>query len=176
RRSRYGPAAPVSVDNLRVPLLLLRGRWGRVALAVGAIAIAVAGIAAVDLVNRAVLEAFVAVIERATGPAALQVMGNDGALFPDGATTIVATIPGVKRAMPVLTTTAFTADDAGEQLTIYGLDVGDEATARLYQADGLAEHPLALLHADAILVTRRFAARRHLTVNDGIAIETPRGR
>ena len=83
------------------PILFLRGRSRRVALAVGALAIAVAGIAATDLVNRAVLRAFVAVIEHTAGPAALQVTAAEGVLFPARVTETVAAVPGVAIAMPV---------------------------------------------------------------------------
>jgi len=156
-------------------LRFLRGRSGRAALAAGALAIAVAGIAATDLVNRAVVRAFVAVIEHTAGPAALRVTAGDGALFPDRLAETVGHIPGVALVMPVLTTTAFTAEGAPEPLMIHGLDLADERTAHLYGASTALDRPLTVLHSDAIIVTRRFAARRHVRVGESVVVVTPGG-
>ena len=67
--------------SLRMPRRFLRGAKARFVLTVLALAIGVALVSAVDLANRAVERAFVAVIDAMAGRAALSVSaGGDGTL------------------------------------------------------------------------------------------------
>src|SRR5439155_16681457 len=75
--------------------------------------------------------------------------------------------------------TAFTADDTGELLTVFGVDVTHEAAVRVYEASdgrGLIEDPLLFLsQPDSIILTRAFAERRGVSVGSDVALVTPRG-
>ncbi len=107
---------------VRLPLRFMRGNVSRVVSSVEALACGVALVCAIDLVNRAVLRAFVEVFDRITGRAALQVSAGQGGLFPEDLSTTVESVPGVELAVPVVNATAFSADD-GELLTVHGVDL-----------------------------------------------------
>lgn len=167
--------------GLRMPLRFLRGGWMWFALTVVALASGVALVAASDLVNRAVLRAFVEVIDTMAGRAALQVSAGDRALFPESVAETVRAVPGVELAVPVLEATAFVADGRGDLLTIQGVDIAREEAVRVYEAHDAAgptiEDPLFFLaQPDSIVLTRAFATRRGLRMEDPITLETPTGR
>ena len=169
------------VVSFRLPIRFLRGNHGRLALTVLALALGVALVCAIDLVNRAVLRAFVEVVDTMAGRAALQITAGESGLFAEDVAATVAGVTGVELAVPVVSATAFTADDTGELLTIQGVDIGNEAAVRVYEArdaGGLEiEDPLVFLNQpDSIVLTRSFADRRHLRLDDQIALDTTNGR
>ena len=171
----------LSVPGLRMPLRFLRGGYMWLALTVVALASGVALVAATDLVNRAVLRAFMEIIDTMAGRAALQVSAGEGALFPEAIAEKIAAVPGVEVAVPAVEATAFVADGTGELITIQGVDIAREEAVRVYEAEdakGLAiDDPLFFLaQPDSIVLTRAFAARRGLQLEDPITLETPTGR
>src|ERR1043166_6974685 len=107
-------------DRFRMAWRFLRGSYTRLALTVIALALGVALVCAIDLVNRAVLRAFTEVIDTMAGRAALQVSAGEGGLFPEETAAKVAAVPGVELAVPVVSATAFTADESGGLLTAPG--------------------------------------------------------
>lgn len=167
--------------SFRMPLRFLRGSYTRLALTVIALALGVALVCAIDLVNRAVLRAFVEVIDTMAGRAALQVTAGEGGLFSEEVAATVAAVPGVELAVPVVNATAFTADDSSELLTVHGVDITNEKAVRVYDArdkGGLElDDPLIFLsQPDSVVLTRAFAGRRGLAVGDPIELMTPTGR
>jgi putative ABC transport system permease protein len=169
------------LPSFRIPLRFLRGNHARLALTVVALALGVALVCAIDLVNRAVLRAFVELIDTMAGRAALQITVGEGALFPEDVASLVATTPDVEIAVPVVVATAFAADGSGELLTVHGVDVANDTAVRVYDtrgADGLLlDDPLVFLsQPDSIVLTRAFASRRDLSVGDRIVLETGVGR
>jgi putative ABC transport system permease protein len=168
-------------DYFRMPLRFMRGSSTRLAFTVIALACAVGLVCAIDLVNRAVLRAFVEVIDTMAGRAALQVTTGQGGLFPEEVATTVAAVPGVDLAVPVVSATAFAADGTRELLTVQGVEITSEAAVRVYQgsdSSGLdIKDPLGFLNQpDSVVVTREFASQRGLSIGDPINIETPTGR
>jgi putative ABC transport system permease protein len=171
----------LTAPGLRMPLRFLRGGYMWLLLTIVALASGVALVAASDLVNRAVLRAFVEIIDTMAGRAALQVSAGEGALFPEEVAERVRAVPGVEIAVPVLEATAFVADESGELITIQGVDIAREEAVRVYEAQdakGLAiDDPLFFLaQPDSIVLTRAFATRRKLGLEDAITLETPTGR
>lgn len=165
--------------SVRLPLLFLRGQYGRLWLTILALAFGVALVCAIDLVNRAVFVAFAEVIDATAGRAALQVSAGDGGLFRETVAADLRGVPGVELAVPVVSAAAFTND--GEMLTVHGVDVTNDDAVRIYQATGsdgeIVDDPLAFIsQPDSILVTREFAQRRAVAVGDPLDLETPRGR
>src|SRR5438093_6531558 len=118
--------------SVRMPLRFVRGGHARLALTVIAIACGVALVCAIDLADRAVLRAFVEVVDDAAGRVALQVRAGEGASFPEDVVVTVAGVPGVELAAPVVSGTAFPADGDGEPLAVLGLDVMDQDVLRAY--------------------------------------------
>ena len=167
--------------NFKIPLRFLRGSYAQLSLTIVALACGVALVCAFDLVNRAVLRAFVEVIDTMAGRAALQVTAGDGGLFPEALAAAIAIVPGVEFAVPVISATAFVADDGGELLTVHGVDITNETAVRVYDArdkGGIElDDPLEFLNQpDSVVLTRTFAARRSLRVGDRIALMTASGR
>ena len=155
----------MSFWSLRIPRRFLRGSHTKLLPTVIALACGVALVCAIDLVNRAVLRAFVEIIDTMAGRAALQVSAGEGALFPEDVAERVRAVPGVEVAVPVVEATAFVADESGELITIQGVDIAREEAIRVYEAQdakGLAiDDPLFFLaQPDSIVLTRAFATRR----------------
>src|SRR2546428_171548 len=90
------------LPNLRLPLRFLRGHTGRLALTLVALAWGVALVCAIDVVNRAVLLAFVEVVDTMAGRAALEIAAGEGALFAEDVAAHAAAVPGVELAVLVV--------------------------------------------------------------------------
>lgn len=166
--------------SLRMPWRFLRAGSGRLALTVAALACGVALVCAIDLVNRAVLRAFVEVVDTMAGRAALHV-GAAGAPIAESLVDRLAGVQGLELAVPVVSGTAFTTDGSGELLTVHGVDIVNESAVRVYEARDaggleLDDALVFLNQLDSIVVTRRFAARRGLDIGDRIELLTPTGR
>jgi putative ABC transport system permease protein len=166
---------------LRMPRRFLRGSTLGFLLTAAALAAGVALVCAIDLVNRAVYTAFAEVMDTMAGRASLHVTAGGGALVPEDVATIVAGVPGVVLAVPVVDSWAFTTDGSGEQLAVHGIDVGNDAAVRVYEPSDAAgptmDDPLFFLsQRDSVIVTETFATARHLTMDDPLDLETPTGR
>lgn len=168
-------------DSFLIPLCFLRGSYARLALTVGALAAGVALVCAIELVNRSVLSAFEEVIDTMAGRAALQIGTAGGGSFREEVAETACGVAGVELAVPTVWATAFVADGSGELLTVYGVDITNDAAVRVYKASDARgiplEDPLAFLNdPGAVLLTREFAGRRGLRIGDRIELETPIGR
>src|SRR5882724_6677211 len=147
---------------LRMARRFTRGSAARLALTVLAVAWGVALVAGVWLANRAVLRAFVEVIDTMAGRAALEVVAGEGGLFPEGVAATVGTVPGVEAAVPSVKGAAYA--DGGELLTVYGVDLTGDAPERVYGARLELDDPLVFLaRPDSIALARPFAAAELFT-------------
>ncbi|MBX3023939.1 ABC transporter permease [bacterium] len=167
--------------SLRMPRRFLRGGYGRLLLTILALACGVALVCALDLVNRAVLRGFVEIIDGMAGRATLQVAVEDAGAFPEALADEVAAVDGVAQVLAVVSATAFTVTDPPEALTVQAFDVTDPAAVRVYQpgdAPGaIVDDPLGFLNQrDSIIVTRDFARRHGLAIEDRLPLDTARGR
>lgn len=186
-----GAASSEARDTYRfsfaLPLAFLSGSYLRLALAVVALAIAVATVGMVDLVNRAVLLAFVEVAQNMSGRASLEVSAGDAGLFPESVADDVAGVPGVQLAVPVVVATAFTPDEHADVLTVLGVDITNESAIRVYETSetqvsgsqrqkAIADPLIFLGQRDSIAITRELAERRGLAVGESILLDTPSGR
>src|SRR6266516_2361295 len=160
---------------LRMARRFTRGSAARLALTVLAVAWGVALVAGVWLANRAVLRAFVEVIDTMAGRAALEVVAGEGGLFPEDVAAAVGATPGVEAAAPCVKGAAFA--EGGALLTVYGVDLTGDSTERGYGAQLEVDDPLAFLaRPDSIAVARSFAATRGLRPGDRLELTTPAGR
>src|SRR6266404_5379207 len=161
--------------SLRMARRFTRGGAARLALTVLAVAWGVALVAGVWLANRAVLRAFVEVIDTMAGRAALEVVAGEGGLFPEGVAATVGTVPGVEAAVPSVKGAAYA--DGGELLTVYGVDLTGDAPERVYGARLELDDPLVFLaRPDSIALARPFAAAHGLALGDRFELATPAGR
>src|SRR3989442_15413582 len=162
--------------SLRLPFRLLRGYIGRLALTLIALAGGVALVCAIDVVNGAVLSAFVEVVDTMAGRAALEIAAGEGALFPEDVATRAAGVPGVELAVPVVTAAAFATDGSGELMTVHGVDITNDAAIRVYDVrdeGGIQiDDPLVFLsRPDSSLLPRSFAPPRGLEGGTRLELE-----
>jgi putative ABC transport system permease protein len=160
----------------------LRAHPGRTLLAVAGIALGVALVLAIQLINRSTLVALRQTVEDTAGRAQLQVLATSDAGFPEEVVEHVRGLPGVTLAVPLVEGSALVDDGRGESVTIFGVDLGDEASVRTYrgvteEADAVIDDPLVFLsQADSVVVTRAFAAARGLGLDGRFPVVAPTGR
>src|SRR3990172_10219694 len=93
----------------------------RTFIAVCGIALGVATLVSIDIVNRSVLHSFEDSIDRLTGRAVLQVTGPEAG-FPEEMLDRVQNIPGVEYAVPVIETNVRFSGGSGRSLLLLGAD------------------------------------------------------
>jgi putative ABC transport system permease protein len=166
--------------SLRMAYRHVRAGFGRMALSVLAIGLGVALVVAVRLMNAAVLSSFLDTVDAVAGRAALTVTAVDDATFPETIVDTVATVPGVRLAVPLVSAVAFPDDGSGELLTVHGVDLTHDAAVRVYHmaddADEVIDDLVAFLaQPDSIVLGREFAERRGLAVGSPLSLVTPTG-
>src|SRR5262245_20840951 len=120
----------LSLPGFRIPLRFLRGQYGRTTLTVLAVALGVALVCALDLVTRSMQLAFDEIIDTMAGRTALEVSAGADGLVPEEVAAVIARVPGVELAVPVVRATAFATDGSGETLTVHGVDILNEDALR----------------------------------------------
>jgi putative ABC transport system permease protein len=165
--------------NGSLALLFLRGARLRLGLVVVALAVGVAAVCAVDILNRAVLRAFVEVVDAMAGRAALQLSAGDAGLFREGIVHRVARVRGVAAALPVMSAATFAVGRA-EPLTVYGVDLLSADPARVYGVRlprlSAEEQRSGTPEPRGVLLPHALAARLGVGVGDALELETPTGR
>ena len=149
--------------SFRMPRRFLRGGAGRLALTVAAISCGTALVCAIDLANRAVFRAFGEIVDAMAGRASLQVGAGASGLVPEETARLLAEVPGVARAVPVVDASAFLVDGSGRQVAVHGVDVADEAAVRIYEpvegSGRIVDDPLSFLaRPDSLIASESLAA------------------
>jgi putative ABC transport system permease protein len=151
----------------------------RVVLSILALALGVALVVAIDLMNAAVLDSFLDTVDGMAGRAALTVSAGEGLTFDEGLVAKVAAVPGVRLAVPLVTGIAFPDDGSGELLTVHGVDLGNDDAVRVYHrgdTSKLVDDVVEFLNSKrSIVIGRALAARRGIAVGDAIDLVTPNG-
>lgn len=162
----------------QVSLRDYRAATGRLALMIGGIAIGVALIAALGIINASVLSNFRASLERAAGKAALQVVLGTGEIgFDEGLVAVAERDPGVANAFGMVRGTLVADDGSGEVLQLFGVDLVSEAIDS-YDVAVVGEDvdELELLNdPTSVLLTEDYARRRGIAVGDRVAFAGPTG-
>src|SRR5262245_31414935 len=158
----------------------VRSAFGRMVLSIVAVALGVALVVAIRLMNTAVLQSFLDAVDAVGGRAALTITARDNATFAEDVAKTVAGVPGVQLAVPLVSGVAVPDDASGELLTVHGVDLGHDAAVRLYDQGGgveeVIEDSLVFLNDPrSVILTREFAARRNLAVGQAIPLVTPTG-
>ncbi len=153
----------------------------RTSLTVLGIALGVAVLIAVVLVNRSIVASFGATIDSVSGKANLQVTGGGG--FEEEVVEKVRATPGVFKVAPVLTQTTPVRlpGQQGDQLLLVGVDFlgEDDEYFREYQSGempAIKDDPIAFLNSSTHLILGRKVADRYgFKLHDKIPIVTPEG-
>jgi putative ABC transport system permease protein len=156
----------------------LIARKGTMAIAVSGVALGVAVIVAVRMINRSALAGFTALVGGLAGRASLQITRDHGTVSEELADR-VSSVPGVALAVPLVQGAVFAADRPGPALTVLGIDVTNEEALRSYEAaaDAAVNDPLVFLsQPDSVVVTTAFADRQDLRLGAPLAVDGPHGR
>jgi putative ABC transport system permease protein len=155
-----------------------RGAPGRLALIVGGIGSGVALIAALGIINASVIANFRAMLERAAGKAALQVVLGTGEVgFDESLVDVVAADPAVEHAFGLARGTLAASDDSGDVLEVFGIDLVSDAIDS-YDVRFIGEKPdeVELLNdPSSVFLAEEYAARRHVSVGDRLRFATATG-
>jgi len=150
----------------------------RLVLMVGGIAVGVALIAALGIINVSVLSNFRASLERAAGKAALQVVLGTGEVgFDESAVAAVAKDDGVANAFGLVRGWLATTDDSGDTLQLFGVDLTTDAMDS-YDVRAVGEEidELEFLNDPlSVLLTEEYAERRGIKIGDRVPFASPRG-
>jgi len=134
---------------------------------------------AIGAINRSTLIGFRESIDSVAGKATLSVTSGQAG-FPEETLTRVEAVPGVARAVPMITSTGrFAGKDSNRTIYILGVDLLKESAVRTYQTENeeIMEDPLVLLNQpDSIILTREFARTHGLKMESKIALATQDGQ
>ena len=148
--------------------------------AAAAVMVAVGTMVGVQLISRSISRGVEDSLNTFSGRTALRIEAGETGL-PESVLDGVREVPGVESATPILQAPAYAVGTAGEFLTVLGVDVIEEQRVRRYAAstDGeeVAPDPFVLLsHANSIILTRTYAERHGLKLDDRIELRLPVGR
>ena len=137
----------------------VRAGLGRVIMSVVAIALGVALMVAFRLMNAAVLQSFMETVDALAGRAAFRIVAGERVTFSEDAVGVIAALPGVSLAVPLVRAVTFPDDGSGELLTVHGVDLTHDAAVRLYHATDDSEEVVDdlvvfLSQPDSIVVGR----------------------
>lgn len=161
-----------------VSLRDFRASPGRLILMLGGIASGIALIAALSIINASVLANFRAMLERAAGKAALQVVLGTGEVgFDEAIIELVARDPDVREAFGLVRGTLISTDGSGEVLQLFGIDaVSDAVDSYDIRVVGREGDEVELLNdPTSVFLTEKYAASRHISLGDRVTFGTPSG-
>jgi hypothetical protein len=155
----------------------------RTGVTISGIALGIATLVAVALVNRSILDSVHATIDDVAGKADLQLTAGASG-FDEALAEVVRAVPGVHRAAVVLEQTVTTRDPRarGERLLVLGVDFlnADDDYFRTYGSKEMAaleRDSFAFLNSPYNLVLSGSVARRlGYRLHDRIALQTPSGK
>jgi putative ABC transport system permease protein len=162
----------------RISLKHLFHQKARTLIAIFGIALGVASMTSIDIVNRSVIKSFEDSINNITGRAVLQIIGAESG-FPESMLERVQRVPGVEYAVPVIETNASLVQGSERSFVVLGVDVLQDANIRSYSVtDESADIPdplLFLARPDSILLTREMAKREGIGIDQKIRVQTVQG-
>src|SRR5574341_138092 len=162
----------------RVSLKHVRHQKARTIIAMLGIALGVATIVAIDIVNASVLRSFEDSINHITGKAVLQVTDGESG-FPESLLERVQNVPGVEYAVPVIQTNALFSGGSRRSFMILGVDALQ--WAHLIFRDVHCHSSRAMSHDSPIACSRRHphgrrrADPRRCFARDGPGSSFPKG-
>jgi putative ABC transport system permease protein len=145
------------------------------------LALGVAVIVSMRLVNGAVFASIRASVDDVAGRAVLSVT-NGQAGVPEELLDRVRAVPGVRTAAALILDSGLVLDhpERGERLQVFGVDYLEDSKIRNYELDGgdgsELDDPITILsQPDSIFVTRRFAAEHALALGSPLHLQTTAG-
>jgi putative ABC transport system permease protein len=158
----------------------VRADYRRVVLSVLAVTVGVALVVAVLVMNESVLASFTATIDDLAGRSHLTISAGDDASFPEALVERVAAVPGVKLAVPLVSSFAFPDDESGRLLSVFGIDLANDAQVRVYHHSDDSKRVIDdflefLSQPDSVVLSRDYAEENGLHLDDEFKLLTPHG-
>jgi len=154
-----------------------RAKPGRLVLVLGGLALGVALIAALGIINHSVLANFRATLERAAGKASLQIeLGTGEVGFPERIVEQVRSDPAVEHALGMVRGTLHASDGSGEVVQLFGVDLVSDAVDSYDVHIAGGGDALELLNdRTSVLLAEEYAARHSVKLGDRLRFATPTG-
>jgi len=151
----------------------------RTALTFLGIALGVAVIVAIAMVNRSLTSSFQSTIEQIAGKAVLQVANGESGIN-ESLFSVIRDTPGVQDAAAAVEGFLPVSGKRGERLYVYGVDLLTDFAIRdhRFAGSGFAfDQALDFIaQPDSVALTESFARRLHLPIGAQITLATPRGK
>lgn len=145
----------------------------RAVLTIAGVALGVLASVAIMTANVEVLRGFERAVLTVAGPATLEIVGHDLGL-DETVIAAVRSVPGIKRAAPMVEETLVVAGGAhkGESIQVYGLDLIAEAGQRGFDLEGGSGEEVLkdLLAEDSLYLGRHLAADWSLFTGNSVAV------
>jgi len=170
----------MNLTNLlrRVSIKHIKHQKIRTIMALFGIALGVASMTSIDIVNSSVIRSFEDSINRITGRAVLQISGAESG-FPEAMLERVQKIPGVEYAVPVIETNANLAAGSERSFVVLGVDVLQDSNIRDYsvtdESSDIPDPLLFLAKPDSILLTKEMAHREGIRIDQKLQVQTVQG-
>jgi putative ABC transport system permease protein len=151
----------------------------RTVLATAGICLGVALFVAIQVINRSTRNSFKENFEAVAGKSSLVVSAGEAG-FAEDRVEIIARVPGVRHAVPMVLSRGFFAgaNGGGDTVRVFGIDLLKEQAVRTYKTsdEHIIEDPLVFLNQpDSIILTNALARKRGLTLGGHFELETARG-
>src|SRR5213594_1734652 len=151
----------------------------RTALTFLGIALGVAVIVAIAMVNRSLTSSFQSTIEQIAGKAVLQVANGESGIN-ESLFSVIRDTPGVQDAAAAVEGFLPVSGKRGERLYVYGVDLLTDFAIRDHQFAGSGfafDQALDFIaQPDSVALTESFARRLHLPIGAQITLATARGK
>jgi len=170
----------MTLTNLlrRVSFKHIKHQKIRTIMALFGIALGVASMTSIDIVNSSVIRSLEDSINRITGRAVLQITGAESG-FPEAMLERVQNVPGVEYAVPVIETNANLALGSERSFVVLGVDVLQDSNIRDYsvtdESSDIPDPLLFLAKPDSILLTKEMAKREGIAIDQKIQVQTVQG-
>ena len=132
------------------------------------VALGVIMVVSTMLVNQSILRSYRSLVDKAAGKTDLQVMSNTDSGLPASMANEVASVKGVKAAIPVVHRDGFVfiEDKQSGVLLVYGIDPNKDKVARDYEF--IAGRQVKTGEDDAVVITKTWARENNLKIGDRI--------
>lgn len=147
----------------------------RAATIIFGVALGVMMVVSTALVNQSILRSYRSLVDTAAGKTDLQVLSNTRSGLPESVVGEVATVEGIKAAVPVVRSDAFVFINGTQSggILVYGIDPEKDKAARDYKFS--AGRQVKPGEAAAIVVTKVWAKEKGLKAGDTIRLTGSRG-
>jgi putative ABC transport system permease protein len=151
----------------------------RTMLTIAGIVLGVAVFVGMHTANQSVLFAFSRTVDRIAGKTEIQVTAGEAG-FEEDILEKVQSVPSVRVAVPIIEAVVDTRMAGEGSLLVLGVDMTGDRSLRDYDLESgdeaVIDDPLVFLaQADSIILTKQFAGKSRLAVNDRIRLGTVEG-